>query len=200
MTVLLAVALVCAVALAVLEVRPALVRAGLFTGAVVLLYLAGVHHWRARSMRLPWISKEAAVAALFTGGTLLAPWLRSEFEAPLLLAGTALFAVCWANVSLIETFEWRRLRRAEGHPPNRSTLAIADRYGRFAVAIGCYATGALLIQPRPGLALVLIAALIGALGLFLLTRMQARLSPSAFRVLADTALLSPLCVWPFLPR
>ena len=200
MTVLLGIALVSAVVLSVLEVRLALVRAGLLTGGAVLLYLATVHHRRGPFLRLGWISKEAVVAALFTGGTMLAPWLRSDCKGLLLFAGTVLLAVCWANLSLIETFEWRRLRRAEGEPPHPSTLAIADRYDRFALAVACYAFVLLIVQPHRGLALVLLAAFTGGFGLFLLTRMQARLSPSAFRVLADTALLSPLCVWPFLPR
>jgi hypothetical protein len=196
MTALLIVAVVSAAGLSVLQVRPALFRAGLLACTIVLLYLAAVHR-TGPMFKLPWISKEVAVGFLFTCGAILAPLLRSESKGVLLLAGVALFLICWANVSLIEVFEWRRLRRAQGASPNPSTVAIADRYGRFAVITGCYVTTMSILQPQPALYAILLATLIAAFGLFLLTRMQERLSPAAFRVLADAALLSPICVWPF---
>jgi hypothetical protein len=199
MTLLLTVAVLCAAGLSVLQVRPALLRAGLLTGTLVLLYLAIVHRPEPL-FRVRWISKEAAVALLFTSGAMLAPFLRSESKTILLLAGGALFLICWANVSLIEAFEWRRLRQAQGTPPNRSSLAIADRYGQFALVIGCYAAAIFIFQPRPDLRAILLATLFATFSLLLLRRMQARLSPAAFRVLADTALLTPICVWPFITR
>jgi hypothetical protein len=197
MTVCLAVALASAVALSVLQVRPALFRAGLLTGSIVLLYLAVVHDRDRLSgwLRLSWVSKEAVVAFLFTVGTILAPWLRGNSKGALLLAGAALFPVCWGNTSLIESFEWRRLRYSAGARPHASTVGIAERYAIYSLLVMCWLALIFLVWPVRELRTVLVAALLATFGLFLLDWYERRVSPAAFPVLADTALLSPIFFW-----
>ena len=189
---LLTLALVCATALSILHVRPALLRAGVLTAAAVLVYLLFVH--RAR-FYVPFVPKEIVVAFLFTCGTVLAPWTRSGHKLPLLIGGAALFFACFANTAAIEEFEWRRLGGAQEGPPHPMTVGIAHHYKAFCCAALVCCGVTYLIQGWSGLQPILLAVGVAILVLLMLVVGQDRLSPNAFRVLADAALLSPIPMW-----
>ena len=70
MTALLAFVIACDAALAIVWLRPAVLRDGLIPFAGVLVYLAVFHMWN-ESAKIP---KEVAVAVLFTAGTFLTAW------------------------------------------------------------------------------------------------------------------------------
>jgi hypothetical protein len=195
MTGLLVLALASATGLSLFQVRPALFRAGAGIAALVVFYLAAVHR------RPSWmISKEAVVAMVFTSGTMLAPWLRSESRQELLLASTTMFLVCWANTSLIETIEWRRLRASQSQPPHASTVAVVEHYGIFSLMFVAYIVLLFLLRPQLDLRWFLLAPLAAVSALYLLARVEQRVSPAAFRVFADAALLSPAVIWLMLPK
>jgi hypothetical protein len=202
MTGVLVVVLGCAAGLSLLQVRPALFHAGVLIAALVLAYMVAVHKpssgagmreslWR--------VSKEAVVAVLFTCGTILAPWLRSESKGSIFLAASALFLVFWANTSLIEMIEWRRLRASSGQPPHASTVSLIENYKLFAVAFVGYTAALFFFHSQDNLRWFLLAPLIATLALYLLAQVERRLSPTASRVFADAALLSPIVVWPLVP-
>jgi hypothetical protein len=190
-----ALAVVGAAILAVLQIRPRLLRAGALTAAAVLVYFVSVH-WPARRAAL---SKEIVVALLFACGTILAPWARSDDKLPLLIAGLALFFVCLANTVAIEAFERRRLRDARSELPHPATVAIARHYVLFCSLTIAICGMAALLFLRHVVPPILIAAAIAIAALLILVVRQHRFSPDAFRVLADIALLSPIPVW-FLSR
>jgi hypothetical protein len=195
MTVLLVLALGSATGVSLFHIRPALFWAGILIVALVIFYLAAVHR------RPSWtISKEALVAILFTCGTMLAPWIRSDSRGGLLLASTTLFFVCWANTSLIEMMEWRRLRASQGQPPQAYTIAIVEHYRLCSLLFVAFVILLSVMKPEPELRWFLLAPLASASALYLLAAAEERFSPAASRVLADAALLSPLVIWPMLPQ
>lgn len=144
--------------------------------AGVAAYLTGVHAMPRTFARSG--AKEAAVAALFGIGTVLAAWPRLSTTGDVL--SIALFsALVWINCASIEDWEERR--------PARS--------GVYFVAAAIALIAALCLRGhRPVLGSAETAS---ALGLVVLDRMRGRLSPEALRVLADAALASPVLFLPF---
>lgn len=187
---LLAVAISGAAVITFLQARIALVRGGAVVAVCVLLYFALIH--RANSFaRVP---KEIAVALVFACGIILAPWTRTQYKESLLVEGAALFLACVANTVAIEVFEWRRLRQMRGGAPHPLTIMIGRHYAAFCATAMAGCTSVFAIQAgeaRP----ILLAVALSVLALLCLVRIQHRLSPDAFRVLADAALLSPIPVW-----
>lgn len=146
----------------------------LLTG--VAAYLTCVHALPSAFLRAG--SKEAAVAALFGIGTVLAAWPRLTSANDTLSIG--LFAaLCWINCTTIEDWEGRRAARGEVY---LCAAAIA-----LVAAVG-------LRSHRPILGGAETAS---ALGLIVLDRVRGRLSPDAIRVLADAALASPVLFLPW---
>ena len=100
MAALLAVVAVSDAAIAMLWLRPAVLRDGLIPLAGVLLYLA-VIHFAGKSIAVP---KEIAAALLFTGGTFVAAW--AALPCPQLAwAAAGFFVLCLANMIAIEAWE-----------------------------------------------------------------------------------------------
>jgi hypothetical protein len=149
-------------------------------GALLLMgvaaYLTGVHAMPRTFSRAG--SKEAAVAALFGIGTVLAAWPRLSTASDVL--SIALFSVlCWINCAVIEDWEERR-------PAGGRVYFLASAIALIAAVC--------LSEHRPVLGS---AETAGALGLVALDRVRGRLSPEALRVLADAALASPVLFLPF---
>jgi hypothetical protein len=141
----------------------------------VAIYLGAVH---AIPGALEWPgSKEAAVALLFGLGTTLAAWPRVSSASDVF--AIVLFALlCWVNCTVIEDWE-------SGHPARKGASLAAGAIAVIAVM--------LLWEHRPVLGSAETAS---ALGLMLVDRMRARLSPDALRVLADAVLATPLLFLP----
>jgi hypothetical protein len=104
MAALLMVVLVADAAVALLGLRPAILREGLIPLAGVLLYMLAFHLSRGR-VRIP---KEIAASILFTAGTFVAAWAALPCV-ELLWAGLAFFILCLANMIAIEAWERREL-------------------------------------------------------------------------------------------
>jgi hypothetical protein len=104
MAALLAVAIAADASIAILWLRPAILRSGLIPLAGVLVYLV-TFHISSQPVKIP---KEIAAAILFTAGTFLAAWAAIPCPS---LAGPALafFTLCLANMIAIEAWEWREL-------------------------------------------------------------------------------------------
>jgi hypothetical protein len=188
-----AVLLVCALALAVvamLQLRPVVMLDGVLLSAAVGVYFLSVHRWR------PVLPKELLVAVLFACGTILAPWARSESKLAITIGGVAFLMVLLANTVAIETYEWRRVRLMQSETPPAATLWAASHYRALAglIVLACIVGAA--VAPA-GLARTLTAVAIAMLLLAILCEIN--LSPDAFRVLADVALLAPIPVWALWP-
>ncbi len=177
MTALLAVVLGADTLIALLWLRPAVLRDGLIPLAGVLVYLAAFH-LSGRAFRIP---KEVAAAVLFTAGTFLTAW--STLPCPSLAwAALAFFMLCLANIVAIEAWEWRELSAAMPHPCTR-WLARTYLYWVAAAVAVCA-----LLGHNEWYASIAVSAGACAL-LFWFGR---RLSLEARRALVDGVLLSPL--------
>jgi hypothetical protein len=154
-----------------LQVRPIVFRGGIGLLTAVGVYLLAVH--------LGYLpkGKEFVVALLFSAGTVLAPLARADRKTPVLIAGVAFCVACLANTTLIEAVESRI------HQKRRAGLALLALIGLA------------LFYSHPGSRLVTLAAALSVLALMELYRRRYYVSADAFRVLADTALLSPLPIW-----
>lgn len=148
--------------------RPSVRADGILLTCAVLLYLAAVHALRLR--RMP---KELLVAVLFTAGTALAPWARSQPSVPLVLATASLFVLCWLNLVGIEASE-----SASADP---STVWGARHLPLVAAAAG-------LLSWHLGIATI-------AAGLIAWHSALPRLGRDSARVLADVPLLLPAIFW-----
>jgi putative effector of murein hydrolase LrgA (UPF0299 family) len=107
MAALLMVVLAADAAVALLGLRPAILREGLVPLAGVLFYLIAFHVSRGR-FRIP---KEIAAAILFTAGTFVAAWTLLPCV-ELIWAALAFFILCLANMIAIEAWERRELDTA----------------------------------------------------------------------------------------
>ncbi len=176
MATLLALVLVADGWIAILWLRPAILREGLIPLVGVLAYLATIHV-AGRSFKMP---KEIAAAILFTAGTFLTAW--ATLPCPnLAWAALAFFVLCLANIIAIEAWEWRELRATVPHP---FTRWLARTYLFWVpVAVILCAAGR-----NPWYTSIALSAAACAL-LFWLGR---RLSLEARRALVDGALLSPI--------
>jgi hypothetical protein len=163
--------------IAILWLRPAILRDGLIPLAGVLIYLAGFHI-SGGSLRIP---KEVAAAILFTAGTFLTAWSTLPCLS-LAWAALAFFMLCLANIVAIEAWEWRELSSAVPHPCTR-WLARTYLYWVAAAMAVC-----VLLGHNQWYASIAVSA--GACAL--LFWFGQRLSLEARRALVDGALFSPL--------
>ncbi|HTX42581.1 MAG TPA: hypothetical protein VMD25_12175 [Acidobacteriaceae bacterium] len=157
--------------------------------AVAMAYFAAVHQPKIR-VRFP---HELAVAPVFAAATVVPAWAGSTAAHVDLLWLAALFAaLCWLNCACIHAWE-------SAKPPRRWSFA-----STLALLIACI-TAALMVPAahESGVFRLLAAMLASALLLFALDRDFSRsrrraaadrgdLSTLALRILADTALLTPL--------
>jgi hypothetical protein len=121
MTALLAVVAAVDAVIAILWLRPDVLRDGLIPLAGVLIYLAAVH---LAGIAIP---KEIAAAILFTVGTFLTAW--AALPCPRLAwAAVAFFVLCLANIIAIETWEWRELPNGTAWAPHPYTRWLARTY------------------------------------------------------------------------
>lgn len=130
MAVLLAVVLGADAAIAILCLRPAVLRDGLIPLAGVVVYLA-IFHISAKAGKIP---KEIAASILFTVGTFLTAWITLPCS-ELAWAASAFFVLCLANMIAIEAWERRDL-----HGPAR-WLARRYLYWVPAAVILCAVVG-----------------------------------------------------------
>ncbi len=122
MLALLAVVSATDVMIAMLGLRPAVLRDGLIPLAGVAVYLGLVH----LSGKFPRIPKEVAASILFTAGTFLAAWVSLPCLG-LAWAALAFFVLCLANMIAIETWEWRE-GFSGGPAPHPCTRWLAKTY------------------------------------------------------------------------
>lgn len=179
-TVLLAVSLAAALAIAAVWLRPAVLHNGLVPLAAVVVYLAALNLGGHRQ-----VAKELVVAFVFTTGTFLVAWTNDPVSPLTLLApAAAFFLLCLANLAAIEKWEWAELRLG-AEPPHVTTRALV-RNAR--VWIPLVALAALLRGSNPWyLAIGISAALTGVL-----LYAGERLRIEVRRVLVDAVLLTPL--------
>jgi hypothetical protein len=181
MATLLALVLVADGWIAILRLRPAILREGLIPLVGVLAYLATIHvAGQASKFPKAKIPKEIAAAILFTAGTFLTAWATLPCS-NLAWAALAFFVLCLANIIAIEAWEWRELRATVPHPFTR-WLARTYLFWVPAAVILCAA------GRNPWYTSIALSAAACAL-LFWLGR---RLSLEARRALVDGALLSPI--------
>src|ERR1700722_6946415 len=119
----LAVALTADACIAILWLRPAILRDGLIPLAGVLVYLAIFHIWN-QPVKIP---KEIAAAILFTAGTFLTAWSVIP-SSKLAWPAVAFFLLCLANMVAIEAWEWRELPNGPLLAPHPCTRWLARTY------------------------------------------------------------------------
>jgi hypothetical protein len=177
---LLAIVIAADVFIAMVWLRPAVLRDGLIPLAGVLVYLA-TFHISGLSGKIP---KEIAAAVLFTAGTFLTAWSTIPCLS-LARPAAAFFLLCLANIVAIEGWEWRELPGSASPAPHPCTRCLARTYLFWvpAAVIVC----ALLGHNQWYASIALSAAACAAL--FWLGR---RLSLEARRALVDGVLLSPI--------
>ncbi|MGH7916201.1 MAG: hypothetical protein ACREQE_01935 [Candidatus Binataceae bacterium] len=172
-----------------LSARP-IFRGYLAVGIAVAAYFAIVH-LASEKLRRHW-PKELVVGLLFACGT-CAPFLRASVIRFDRLPAIILFAaVLWVNAVAIQCWEAGHERRARLRFKPKITGLAAYHLGGAAIAVGIAAlvmfklSGAASARPLYA-AIALAAGLLEAQELA-----RGRLSREALRVLADTALLTPL--------
>jgi hypothetical protein len=180
MAALFAVVLVADATIAILGLRPTLLRDGLVPLAGVLIYLATFHRM-GHSVKVP---KEIAAAILFTAGTFLTAWTSIPCPA-LAWAALAFFILCLANMIAIEAWEWRELANGLSRAPHPLTRWLARTY-LFWVPLAVIVCA--IIGRNEWYTSIALSAGASAL-LFWFGR---RLSLEARRALVDGVLLSPL--------
>ncbi len=170
---------------------------------IALLYLLLVHISRAGGRK--WLPKEMAVGIVFAAACAVPAWSRLAPGHLALLPGIAIFAaLCWLNCVAIERWE---------NPPGRSdnlqaahitTRWTANHFSMAALTMatlsGCLAIAQATYLHGNGtkLATVSLAGLTTASLLAMIDYARARLSPTALRIAADLALLTPLLWLPAL--
>jgi hypothetical protein len=180
MVVLLAIVLAADAAIAILRLRPTVLRHGLIPLAGVLIYL-GAFHIPRKAVTIP---KEIAAAVLFTLGTFLTAWSDLPGQ-DLLFPATAFFILCLANMVAIENWEWRELAGGKTRIPHSWTRWLARTYLLWvpAAVVLCVLVGRTQWYESIALSASACAAL------FWFGR---RLPLETRRVLVDGVLLSPL--------
>jgi hypothetical protein len=180
---LLAAALAADALIAILWLRPAILRQGLILLAGVLIYLA-TFHIAGQSVRIP---KEIAAAILFTAGTFLTAWTAIPCPG-LAWAAAAFFVLCLANMIAIEAWEWRELANdplAPHSPLHPLTSGLARTYLLWVPV-------AVVVCVLRGRNEWYTAIAVSAGACAVLFWFGRRLSLEARRALVDGVLLSPL--------
>jgi hypothetical protein len=170
MSVLAVIVLVVDATLIIFELHPAVFRVGLVTFAGVCVYFALVH---GTALRFP---KEIVVAWLFTMGTFLVAFARSEGrELHLLIPALALFLLALANLVAIEY----------GEGGGSGMVRALGRW--YLVWVGALALTAPLALPGRWFFAIGMAAAV----LVMVHVLRERLGPELRRVLVDLALFIP---------
>jgi hypothetical protein len=112
------------------------------------------------------------------------------------IGGVAFLLVLLANTVAIETYEWQHVRLRSDDAPSSATAWIASHYRALAGAIIVACIVGTMLGPA-GLGRTLTSVAVATLVLAFLCELN--LSPDAFRVLADVALLAPIPVWALWP-
>jgi len=162
--------------IAILWLRPEIVRDGLLPLAGVLAYLSIVHV-SGKSVRFP---KEIAAAGLFTAGTFLTSWAALRTPG-LAWPAMAFFILCMANIVAIEAWEWQ-----EPNPPLHPLTRWLARTYLFWVPLAMLAC--ILLGRNQWYASIALSA--GAS--VVLFWFGPRIPLEARRALADCVLLSPI--------
>lgn len=172
-------------------------RHGVWLLGAIAVYFAAVHLLPAH--RRGWFPKELAVAALFAAGCFLPVWQGAGPPWLAVILPWMLFAViCWINSATIEYTEWERLRARREDAPHPWSVALGKHALTASVCVTLVALVFVPLVAASGARLLLLAVVLGGLGLAVLGRYQDRLSADAVRVLADLALLAPAVLLPFL--
>jgi hypothetical protein len=196
MAALLAVVLAADAAIAILWLRPAILRDGLIPLAGVLIYLA-TFHIAGQSVKIP---KEVAAAILFTAGTFLTAWATLPCLG-LAWAALAFFILCLANIIAIEAWEWHELSNAaplarhslQHAPAHPLTRWLAHTYLYWVpVAVILCAVAGRPASPQGSEDEWYASIAVSAGACALLFWIGRRLSLEARRALVDGVLLSPL--------
>jgi hypothetical protein len=135
--------------------------------------------------------REIAVAILFTVGTFGAVWLAGGQKVVPLLAPSLLFMLlCWANCSLIETWEWQASGSQDAEAPNPLARWAGDHLTIVSATIAVLSVSfglALFLPGEFALALFLSGALLFLLSIYRTAVPVRFVSPAA-----DLALCAPL--------
>lgn len=148
--------------------------------AAVLAYLGFVHVAPARYRAL-W-PRELVTAAVFGLATAI-PFWRTSCLAPI----GAFVLLCWLNMSLIETWEWRSHMASDAHGPSRSAVW-ASEHVRM-VGLGAVLFAGLSFHPA-----FLLTVGASVAGLICVGAKARRMEPQVIRVLADAVLCTPLLI------
>ncbi len=155
---------------------PPVLEGGLVIASLVGGYLLIVHWSGVR-----WLSKEAAVGALFAMGTALAPLARSSTMTRLALPALVFGALCWTNVAAIEKWEG-----GEVNAPSAWMVRHIHSLSML-VCLVCLPLGWWLGAPRSAVSLGLCA-----IGFRMVSDLRGKLTGDALRVAIDLPLLAPL--------
>jgi hypothetical protein len=178
------------------ELSPLEIRAGLVLGAIVGLYMLGVHLPGEALRRF--LPKEIAVGLLFAAGTMLPVWTHAAVfsGAPAAMAITRwmLFALlCSLNCIAIEC--WESISSRSDQERSSSFFSWCDsRLSALAAGLVVLCCVAAAAWRTPSAAIPATTVGAAALLTWLLNSQRARLSASALRVLADGALLLPALI------
>jgi hypothetical protein len=179
------------------QLRTRLLIYGLPLGFLMAGYFAIVH-LGSRAVRDLW-PKELMVALLFGVGALLPVYAnlprRSGLAAPFLL----LVGILWINAIAIERWEADSAIDRPRHRVNLLTRWLGDHLGESSLIVGLLALASATRAGGEARQIVVYAALaLSAIALAILASQRLQFSRDALRVLADAALLTPLCFLPFL--
>jgi hypothetical protein len=174
----------------------------LFFAAV--LYFLVVHKSSAEPRS--WLPKEMIVGIVFAAACAVPAWSRLSSGRIALLPAILLFAaLCWLNCVAIERWENLLGNNSEAMADAHATTRwIANHFQETALILsslsGMLAVLQMFFQANnsPSIAYICVACLTAALVLALIDRIHASMSPTALRIGADLALLTPLLCLPVL--
>jgi hypothetical protein len=191
------VALMCLVALASAAIvwvtaerlPPMEVSAGMRLGAIIGVYMAGVH--AGRGWITGYVPKEVAVGVLFAAGTTLPVWSQSRGFSWDVWLSLALFALlCSLNCVSIECWENRLSEDVWLQTPHPFVSWANPLINRLAAVLAVLAMIVFFTRHTKGSSgLEVLAVSLAALLILLLNCCRHRLSRPALRVLADVALV-----------
>jgi hypothetical protein len=179
-------------AFSLMNLRSSVLRAELTLAGIVTLYFL-VTHFGGKKIRRHW-PKELMVAVLFTSGALLPIWTLATSRASLLLPPWLLLtAILWINALAIECWETAPDALSRKRLQPRISREMALRLGAVAVSVALTACALALSHiVNAEDSAIYGAVALSAFLLAMLERIAPRLSRSGLRVLADTALLTPI--------
>lgn len=176
---------------ALVVLSPSLLPPRQFRGGLGLLAATAIYYWmihHSRRRLRPRVPKEAVVGALFSLGSGFFVATAAPGDAVQVWCGLVLFGtLCFLNCALISS--WEQTPQDMGEP-----ASILNAFPRLTTGLGRAAlllAGAVLMMASFAHSGVFLPVAVGALGLWLLDRLQARISARALRCLADFVLLAP---------